>query len=137
MNTRKILSILFLALVVMSALALYRENNPTTAPAEARHLMPIGTPVEIKAPLGLPPVPIPADNPPTAETIALGRRLYYDPILSADKTISCASCHGAADRLRRQQAILRRRRQKTWWTQLADGGECRVLRRAILGRPRP
>lgn len=100
MNTRKILSILFLALTVATGLALYRENNqaPKPAPAvEARHVMPIGTPVEIKAPLGLPPVPIPADNPPTVETIALGRRLYYDPILSADKTISCASCHGAAN----------------------------------------
>jgi len=38
-------------------------------------------------------VPIPADNPPTAETIALGRRLYYDPILSVDNTVSCATCH--------------------------------------------
>jgi cytochrome c peroxidase len=55
---------------------------------------PIGTPVEIKAPLGLPPVPFPPDNPPTAETIALGRRLYYDPALSVDNTVSCATCHG-------------------------------------------
>ncbi len=56
-------------------------------------VMPIGKPVQIKAPLGLPPVPIPPDNPPTAETIALGRRLYYDPILSSDNTVSCATCH--------------------------------------------
>jgi cytochrome c peroxidase len=56
-------------------------------------VMPIGKPVQIKAPLGLPPIPIPADNPPTEETIALGRRLYYDPQLSVDGTISCASCH--------------------------------------------
>jgi cytochrome c peroxidase len=54
---------------------------------------PIGKPIQIKTPLGLPPVPIPADNPPTEETIALGRRLYYDPQLSVDSTISCASCH--------------------------------------------
>src|SRR5208282_5979778 len=45
-------------------------------------IMPVGKPVEIKAPLGLPPVPIPPDNPPTEETIALGRRLFYDPPLS-------------------------------------------------------
>ena len=57
---------------------------------------PVGKTVEIKAPLGLPPVPVPADNPPTAETIALGRRLYYDKALSLDDTISCASCHGPA-----------------------------------------
>ena len=54
---------------------------------------PIGTPVAIKAPLGLPPVPIPADNPPTVETIALGRKLFYDTKLSRDNSLSCASCH--------------------------------------------
>ena len=55
--------------------------------------MPVGKTIQIKPLSGLPPVPIPADNPPTAETIALGRRLYYDPQLSVDGTISCASCH--------------------------------------------
>jgi cytochrome c peroxidase len=55
--------------------------------------MPIGTPLRIEAPLGLPPEPVPADNPPTAETVALGRRLFYDTRLSADSSISCASCH--------------------------------------------
>jgi cytochrome c peroxidase len=54
---------------------------------------PIGTVVEIKAPLGLPPVPVPADNPPTAENIALGRKLFYDPRLSKDNSVACASCH--------------------------------------------
>jgi cytochrome c peroxidase len=52
-----------------------------------------GTAVAIEAPLGLPPVPIPADNPPTQESIALGRKLFFDAILSADDTVSCASCH--------------------------------------------
>ncbi len=55
--------------------------------------MPIGAVVEIKPPLGLPPVPIPPDNPPTAETIALGRKLFYDTRLSKDNRLSCASCH--------------------------------------------
>jgi cytochrome c peroxidase len=57
---------------------------------------PIGPTVQIKAPLGLPPVPIPADNPPTAETIALGRKLFYDKRLSKDNTLACASCHSPA-----------------------------------------
>lgn len=57
------------------------------------HDRPIGEVVPIKAPLGLPPVPIPADNPPTLATIALGRKLFYDPRLSKNNTISCASCH--------------------------------------------
>src|ERR1700692_4405848 len=54
---------------------------------------PIGEVVAIKAPLGLPPVPIPADNPPTAQTIALGRKLFYAPRLSKTNTVSCASSH--------------------------------------------
>jgi cytochrome c peroxidase len=57
---------------------------------------PVGPAVEITAPLGLPPVPIPASNKPTADTIALGKKLYYDTKLSADGTISCASCHSPA-----------------------------------------
>ncbi|MFK7971838.1 MAG: cytochrome-c peroxidase [Bacteroidia bacterium] len=36
---------------------------------------------------------IPADNPLTLEKIALGKKLFYDPVLSRDYTISCASCH--------------------------------------------
>jgi cytochrome c peroxidase len=53
----------------------------------------LGKVVDIRAPLGLPPVPIPAGNPPTAQTIALGRKLFYDPRLSKDNTVSCSSCH--------------------------------------------
>jgi cytochrome c peroxidase len=54
---------------------------------------PIGVPVPIAVPLGLPPEPYPRDNPPTQETIALGRKLFYDHRLSRDNSISCASCH--------------------------------------------
>ena len=32
-------------------------------------------------------------NPPTVEGFELGRKLFYDPILSRDTTISCATCH--------------------------------------------
>lgn len=34
-------------------------------------------------------------NPLTEETILLGRVLFYDPILSKDNSISCASCHSS------------------------------------------
>ncbi len=44
-------------------------------------------------PAGLPPVVHPKDNPSTPEKIALGKQLYFDPRLSADNKISCASCH--------------------------------------------
>jgi cytochrome c peroxidase len=67
--------------------------KPKPARALQPEARPIGTPIQIAAPLGLPPVPIPPDNPPTAETIALGRKLYYDTALSVDNTVSCATCH--------------------------------------------
>jgi cytochrome c peroxidase len=51
------------------------------------------TPYVLAIPRGLPPMPIPADNPLTVEGVALGKRLFYDPILSGDNTQSCASCH--------------------------------------------
>jgi cytochrome c peroxidase len=43
--------------------------------------------------LGLPPVPIPADNPQTADKIELGNKLFHDSRFSGDGTISCATCH--------------------------------------------
>lgn len=88
MNFHKMQLIVLLALVAaMLALAQRAKQNSASA-------KPIGTPIEIKAPLGLPPVPFPPDNPPSAETISLGRRLYYDPALSVDNSVSCATCHG-------------------------------------------
>ncbi|WP_211344288.1 cytochrome-c peroxidase [Flavivirga rizhaonensis] len=36
---------------------------------------------------------IPTNNPQTVEGIALGKKLFFDPILSADNTQACADCH--------------------------------------------
>lgn len=36
---------------------------------------------------------IPVDNPLTPAKVALGKQLYFDPRLSKDNTVSCASCH--------------------------------------------
>jgi cytochrome c peroxidase len=46
-----------------------------------------------KPPLGLPPVPIPADNPQTPEKIALGKKLFDDKRFSSTGLVSCATCH--------------------------------------------
>ena len=35
----------------------------------------------------------PADNPTTPEKVALGRLLFWDPILSGSLDIACATCH--------------------------------------------
>lgn len=39
------------------------------------------------------PPPIPADNPMTPEKIALGEKLYFDPILSGNYSMPCSACH--------------------------------------------
>ncbi len=44
-------------------------------------------------PMGFPEPNIPKDNQLTKERIALGQRLFFDPIMSRDRTVSCASCH--------------------------------------------
>ena len=50
-------------------------------------------PYNLIQPVGFPSMLIPAGNPMTVEGIELGRHLFYDPILSADSTMSCSSCH--------------------------------------------
>lgn len=47
--------------------------------------------------LGQNAIVIPEDNPLTRAKIELGRQLYFDPRLSADSTVSCASCHHPED----------------------------------------
>lgn len=44
----------------------------------------------------LPPVIHPPGNPPSSLKIHLGKALYFDTRLSADNTVSCASCHDPA-----------------------------------------
>ncbi len=75
-----------LALLLIPALAFTGCNRSVSE-------IPVGPAVTIKVPLGLPPVPIPANNPPTEATIALGRKLFYDVRLSQDNSVACASCH--------------------------------------------
>jgi cytochrome c peroxidase len=55
--------------------------------------MPAATPYTLVIPQGLPPMNIPSNNPLTVEGVSLGKRLFYDPILSANNPQSCASCH--------------------------------------------
>jgi cytochrome c peroxidase len=51
------------------------------------------TPYIISTPTGFVAMVIPPDNPTTLEGVALGKVLFFDPILSADSTVSCSSCH--------------------------------------------
>ena len=75
MKDRRDLYLVGLSLV-LSALIAANFSLRVSAQSSARGpVLPVGKTIQIQAPLGLPPVPIPADNPPSEDTIALGRRL--------------------------------------------------------------
>lgn len=40
-----------------------------------------------------PEMPVNRENPVTVNGVELGRRLFYDPVFSADSSLSCAGCH--------------------------------------------
>ena len=45
-------------------------------------------------PLGLDQhMPVPAENPLTPGSVGLGKRLFFDPILSRDRSLACVFCH--------------------------------------------
>ncbi|HQW06270.1 MAG: cytochrome-c peroxidase [Flavobacteriales bacterium] len=80
------------ALLLLILLASCTRKNMEELGPEA-HLT---TPFEIEPPHYFPVLDIPANNPLTEEGIELGRRLYYDPILSTNGPLagrSCSSCH--------------------------------------------
>ena len=74
MTTR--ITITALALAGLTAGAALADNNPRP---------------EGLAPLG--PPPIPADNPMSPEKVALGEKLFFDPILSGNAGMPCSACH--------------------------------------------
>lgn len=76
--------------------------SPDKAGAAAAPLSPVPVPGPLAQPrslkqLGVPVLQtlaeIPPDDPQTPEKIALGLKLFFDPRLSADGTVACASCH--------------------------------------------
>jgi len=97
---RTLMKSLMLALV---AAALVHCRQATAADAPPQAAAPPSAPAQtvtsgkwsMTLPLGLQAgsAYIPDGNPMSDDKIALGKLLYFDPRLSKDKTISCASCH--------------------------------------------
>lgn len=69
--------------LVLIVLALSACSRPDPVPGE----------LSLGVPVGFDPIPVPSHNPLTEAKVHLGRQLFFDPILSADSTISCATCH--------------------------------------------
>ncbi|MGR9053720.1 MAG: cytochrome-c peroxidase [Gammaproteobacteria bacterium] len=84
---------LFIALTLaLSTLPAY--NRAADAEQKTKVLPAASVATQSRNPmLGLPPVPIPANNPQTPEKIGLGGKLFHDKRFSIDGTVSCASCH--------------------------------------------
>jgi len=73
---KRIVMSLMLAVVVSGAVWVLGTSAPAADP-----------------PLGLPPVPVPEDNPQTPAKIALGDKLFHDKRFSTTGEVSCATCH--------------------------------------------
>jgi cytochrome c peroxidase len=71
---------------IVDPLTIYDDDPLTSIPSNP-------TAYTLTRPTDFPMPIIPADNPMTVEGIELGRRLFYDPILSGDSTMSCEGCH--------------------------------------------
>ena len=76
----------YLLLLIFVAIALFDTaqaiDNPQSSSLSEKNNL-----------LGLPSVPIPADNPQTPAKIELGDKLFHDKRFSVDGTVSCANCH--------------------------------------------
>lgn len=77
-----------LLLLVSGCMALTPGSGSASTERDERALGRIG-----RVPAGLPPVPIPEDNPVTPQKIELGRKLFFDRRLSVNNTMSCGMCH--------------------------------------------
>jgi cytochrome c peroxidase len=75
--------------VALLFVALAWAASPPQVPADT---LPKDLSIET-VPLGLAKRPAAETNPLSAARVALGRKLFFDPILSHDRTVACASCH--------------------------------------------
>jgi len=73
---------------LLAALSFAYFRGGMTTPAR------IATPLrDFSAPFVFGRFQLPERNPLTAESVRLGRRLFYDPRLSGNNALSCATCH--------------------------------------------
>ena len=79
----------FAPLAVLLLVAALWAKAPSPVPPDT---LPKDISVDV-VPLGLDPRPASADSPLTPARVALGRKLFFDPILSHDRTVACATCH--------------------------------------------
>lgn len=85
--------ILFLFFIAGLLIACRKEFADPSQNDPGIDVNPKATAYPLEIPPFFPPMDIPTDNPLTKEAVALGRHLFWDPILSGDNSMSCATCH--------------------------------------------
>lgn len=88
MPRRAVLAVAMSFIVVLASCSEEKDD-----PVDPQGECPEATPLTVTLPGYMGDMPNPSDNPLTVEGVALGRRLFYDPILSADSSLSCGGCH--------------------------------------------
>lgn len=86
---RRSLAVLFVFLIIYAC-----DYDPSeTDPGRLDQIT--YSPISVATPTvpAYPAMDIPEDNPLTEAGVQLGRKLFFDPILSKDSTQACASCH--------------------------------------------
>lgn len=86
-------SLFFASWIAVSVFSACHDDNAPEAEGDLLQYAYNPQSYTIVKPAHYPEVPVPSDNPMTQQGVQLGRRLFYDPILSGDSTMSCASCH--------------------------------------------
>jgi cytochrome c peroxidase len=82
-----------LTVLTLSAAAVLAQAQTANGDSGKNPAAPASVPEAENPLLGLPPVPVPAENPQTPAKIALGDKLFRDARFSIDGTVSCATCH--------------------------------------------
>ncbi|RIJ33519.1 cytochrome-c peroxidase [Pontibacter oryzae] len=78
----------YIAILGLSLLLTACDEPASEAPAPQTRRFSPAVPANLAS-----AVPYPERNPFTVEGVELGRMLFYDPILSVNNQVSCASCH--------------------------------------------
>ena len=97
----QVISMAFAVMISCSSCSRQTEADPATSRAPQTNSVAgthandvsIGTKFSHTLPLGLPEYHVPSSNPMTVEKVELGRKLFFDTLLSVDQTMSCATCH--------------------------------------------
>lgn len=88
--------LLFIPFVLVALLLQQCKPDPTvcdTCNTGEPDSLYTGVPVTLTKPFKFPNINLPPGTNLTEEGILLGRMLFYDPVMSSDSSISCASCH--------------------------------------------